>query len=73
MVTDSAILLWAVPFAIWELVWKGIGLWKSARNGRKAWFVAILVFNTVGILPIIYVFFFHREAMQQPRRAKKKA
>ena len=44
-----------VVLAVWEVVWKGIGLWRAARNNHTAWFVLILVFNTVGILPIIYI------------------
>ena len=40
---------------IWETVWKGFALWKAARNNHVAWFVCIIVFNTVGILPIIYI------------------
>ena len=41
--------------AIWELVWKGLALWKAARNNHVAWFVCIIIFNTAGILPIIYI------------------
>ncbi len=41
--------------AIWELVWKAIALWKAAKNKHLAWFVVILVINTVGILPIAYI------------------
>jgi len=44
-----------VPVIVWSLAWKGIALWKAARNGHTAWFVALLVLNTVGILPIIYI------------------
>lgn len=40
---------------IWELVWKGFALWKSARAGEKVWFIAIIALNTVGILPIVYL------------------
>jgi cytochrome b561 len=46
---------------IWELIWKGIALWKSARNSQKTWFVFLLVLNTVGILPIVYIFFFSKK------------
>lgn len=42
---------------IWTLVWKGLALWKAARNGAKVWFVVLLLVNTVGILDIIYYFF----------------
>ncbi|HET7673626.1 MAG TPA: DUF5652 family protein [Candidatus Saccharimonadales bacterium] len=44
--------------ALWELVWKGVALWKTGRNRQPGWFVAILILNTVGILPIIYLLFF---------------
>ncbi len=51
----------ALIFIIWEGVWKGIALWKSARNSHLVWFVCILIFNTIGILPIIYIFGFSKK------------
>ena len=47
--------------AVWTIIWKGIALWKSARNGSKAWFIVMLILNTVGILEIIYIFFFSKK------------
>ncbi len=41
--------------SLWELVWKGIGMWKAARNNDTGWFVCIFIFSTMGILPIIYI------------------
>jgi hypothetical protein len=32
-----------------------IGMWKSARNKQLVWFICIAVFNTIGILPIVYL------------------
>ncbi|MFH0780066.1 MAG: DUF5652 family protein [Parcubacteria group bacterium] len=40
----------------WSVAWKGIALWKAARLGHTAWFVVMLILNTVGILEIIYIF-----------------
>ncbi len=40
----------------WTLPWKGFALWKAAHRNQKGWFIALLVFNTLGILPIIYIF-----------------
>jgi hypothetical protein len=40
---------------LWELTWKVIAMWKSARNNNLVWFICIAIFNTVGILPIIYI------------------
>jgi hypothetical protein len=40
---------------VWDVVWKGFALWKSARNNHLVWFICIIFFNTVGILPIVYI------------------
>ena len=44
--------------AVWDLIWKSLALWSSARNGQKSWFIAILIINSLGILPIIYLIWF---------------
>ena len=45
-----------VLLAAWELVWKLFGMWKAARKNSPIWFVAMGIFNTAGILPILYLF-----------------
>ena len=57
MAIPNALLTLLVPLMIWSLIWKAFGLWHSARRSHKIWFVAILVLNTLGILPIIYLIF----------------
>lgn len=54
---------WWVIFIItlWTLPWKGIALWKSARNGQKKWFVVLLVVNTLAILEILYLKFWQKK------------
>jgi len=58
--------------AVWELIWKGIALWNCGRNNQLGWFVCILIFNTVGVLPIIYLLFFQKKEIQNKTIAKKK-
>ena len=50
-----------VPIVLWDAIWKGIGMWKSARNNQKIWFVLIFILNTVGILPILYIAYFQKK------------
>lgn len=57
----SGVTLLLIVLVVWSLIWKGIGLWFAARNYQKAWFIAILVLNTAGILEIIYLLFFRRD------------
>ena len=49
---------------LWDFVWKVIALWKAGRNNELAWFVCIAVFNTVGLLPIIYLLLNKRRNVQ---------
>ena len=46
---------------IWALAWKGVALWKASQNGSKAWFIALLILNTYGIIEIIYIFYFSKK------------
>jgi hypothetical protein len=47
---------------VWEMAWKGIALWKASQNRHLAWFICIFIFNTLGILPIVYIFAFSRKS-----------
>ena len=55
MAVLTLVVLLLIPLIVWSIIWKGLGLWYSARNKDKIWFVVILIFNTAGILPIIYL------------------
>jgi len=53
---NHPILLFVIlTVVLWDIVWKALGLWRSARAGQTGWFVAMLILNTAGILPIIYL------------------
>jgi len=43
------------PLMILDLVLKGFSLWRSARNKENIWFIALLLVNSLGILPAIYL------------------
>lgn len=45
-----------VLLMIWQLVWKGLALWKAGKRQDKVWFVILFLLNTLGILDIIYLF-----------------
>ncbi|OGF99981.1 hypothetical protein A2Y99_01505 [Candidatus Gottesmanbacteria bacterium RBG_13_37_7] len=50
-------LVLIITLTIWDIIWKGIGLWHAARNNQRNWFVVLLVINSIGILPIVYLRF----------------
>ncbi|MFA6077585.1 MAG: DUF5652 family protein [Candidatus Paceibacterota bacterium] len=58
-ITSMGLALFVI-LMIWSLVWKGLALWKSAQLGKKWWFVALLLVNTLGILEMLYIFVFSK-------------
>lgn len=53
-----------LAIVVWTIVWKGLALWHAAKNGHKIWFVALLILNTIGILEIVYFFFFRKKGQK---------
>ena len=59
--TPIMLLIVFLPLIIWETIWKAFGLWHSARDNNRIWFILILILNTLGILPIIYIFLIRKK------------
>ncbi|OGM18564.1 hypothetical protein A2686_01560 [Candidatus Woesebacteria bacterium RIFCSPHIGHO2_01_FULL_38_10] len=49
------VLKWLIPLGILDLVLKSLSLWQAARKGQKWWFIALLLVNSAGILPGVYL------------------
>ena len=70
LVAELGISLWIILLImIWEGVWKLIALWKSARKGSIIWFICLALINTIGILPILYIYVFSE--MKKKKKSKK--
>lgn len=41
---------------VWTILWKCYSVWVASKNNDKKWFIALVIFNTAGILDIIYIF-----------------
>ena len=62
---------------IWTIPWKGVALWKAARNKHLAWFIVLFLVNTLALLEILYIFVFSKpkktgQKEKQLQLAKKK-
>jgi predicted membrane protein len=76
LVTNYALTVWGWIFLVfllpWSFIWKGIALWKSARNTSYIWFIVLLLVNTLGILEILYIFVFSNCCVQNTAQSTKK-
>ncbi len=44
-----------ILFVIWDVYWRAHALWLAAKRSEKGWFIALLIVNSIGILPIYYL------------------
>lgn len=64
-------LWWIIPLSLWSLVWKGWALWRAGRLNQSVWFVVMLLLNTLGILEILYIFYFSKLPASSSAKSKK--
>lgn len=38
-----------------DLILRGVALYKSAQKEQKVWFVFLLIVNSLGVLPVVYL------------------
>ena len=43
--------------AIWDSAWKIAAMFKAGRRGDWKWLGPLTVVNSIGLLPIAYIFF----------------
>ena len=61
---DPITLYWLIPLIVLELIGKGFALWRASKNNHLGWYIALLIFNTAGILPLIYLKFFSKRKVK---------
>lgn len=59
-----------IPFILIDLVLRGFALWKSAKRNQNIWFIALLIVNSIGILPLIYLILNKKTKSQSPQKAR---
>ena len=47
--------------AIWDSAWKVAAMFKAVRHGDWKWLGPLTVVNSVGLLPIAYIFFIAKD------------
>jgi len=49
-----------VVIAVWDLAWRCVAVIKSTKLNQPLWSIAFILFQTIGILPILYIFVFSK-------------
>jgi hypothetical protein len=79
LAVELGIATWLlIVILVWTLIWKLMAMWKSAKNSHLVWFIVLAIFNTVGILPILYIYVFSdlkdfkKKNLKKTKKSKKK-
>lgn len=59
--------------ALWTIPWKGVALWKAARNGDRWWFVILLIISDLAVLELLYIFVFSKPKGAGVKKRQSKA
>lgn len=60
-----------IVFIVWELIWKGLALYRAGKKQQLVWFIFILILNTMGVLPIIYLIISRKQDKKIIKKRKK--
>ncbi|TVQ65158.1 MAG: hypothetical protein EA360_10505 [Balneolaceae bacterium] len=52
---EIIIILIILVLVLFDLVLRLMAMWQSAQKKQLAWFICLGVFNTLGILPAVYL------------------
>ncbi len=65
---------WLIVLSLLDLIVRGVALWRSAKANQTYWFIALLVINSLGILPVIYLLIYKDKAKKATpvRKSTKK-
>lgn len=55
--------IWLAVVFAWSIFWKGTALWRASEEDQRNWFIALLLINTVGILDLVYLFYFSKKKL----------
>jgi len=70
--SQLGIAIWLlVIILIWEMIWTGIAMWKSARRKHLVWFIVFFLVNLLAIPEILYIFVFSKMRKKKPAKKKK--
>jgi 4-amino-4-deoxy-L-arabinose transferase-like glycosyltransferase len=71
--SQLGIAIWLlVIILIWEMIWTGIAMWKSARRKHLVWFIVFFLVNLLAIPEILYIFVFSKMKGKKKLKKKKK-
>lgn len=59
-ISAETLVVLLVVITIWDLAWRCAGVWKSTKENKPIWSIVFVLFQTMGILPILYIFVFSK-------------
>lgn len=55
-----------VAVAAWDTAWKAVAVRRALRNGQRRWVLPLLVVNSAGILPVLFLLLWSKPKPEEP-------
>ena len=52
---SSTAFYWLLALFVWDLFWRAIALWRAAQRKDQLWFIIMVIINSAGVIPILYL------------------
>ena len=62
----------AIILVLWTIPWKVYAVWLAVKSDRKAWFVVLVLINSLSILEMIYVFNVEKKSWEEVKASFRK-
>jgi hypothetical protein len=70
-ITNNEVLFTVIILvvSVWSSIWKAFALWKAAKKHHMAWYIVMFIVSIVGILEILYIFWFSKIGKDKTKKA----
>jgi hypothetical protein len=58
---SKSLIIAGIIVLLIDLILRGFALWRASRNKHRIWFILILITETAGLLPLIYLLWFTKD------------
>ena len=57
-----SILTWVIVLFVFDVIMKLVAMYWAARRKQPVWYICLAIFNTLGLLPIVYLLIHRRKS-----------
>jgi ABC-type glycerol-3-phosphate transport system permease component len=62
------VIIFLTIFLIIDIILKGFAMWRASKKNSRVWFWILLLVNSLGILPLLYLIFSKKPGLENKKK-----